>query len=219
MACETAGGALNGASPGLLRIQGVSARDFKGTGSNMTQQAIGELLAQAGVIRKGHFLRLSGRHADYYIQCARLFEDADMGRRMGQALADLCRDWGIDLVLSAAVGGILPGYETARALGLPHFYCEKRDGVLTLRRDFVIPPGSRVLLVEDEVYTGQSIMEMQEIVRALSARVAGTVCIVDKSMGQAPVPPPFASLYAIPVQSYQPGDCPLCAEGLPLVNQ
>ena len=109
--------------------------------------------------------------------------------------------------------------ETAKALNLPHFYCEKRDGVLTLRRDFVIPPGSRVLLVEDEVYTGQSVMEMREIVRALGAQVAGTICIVDKSMGQAPVPPPFASLYAIPVESYLPGACPLCAEGIPLVNQ
>ena len=185
----------------------------------MTQQAIIELLIQKGVLKKGHFLRLSGRHADYYIQCARLFEDAALGQQIGQALASLTQGWEIDIVLSAAVGGILPGYETAKALGLPHFYCEKRDGVLTLRRDFVIPPGSRVLLVEDEVYTGQSIMEMREIVRALSAQVAGTVCIVDKSMGQAPVPPPFASLCAIPVQSYHPGDCPLCAEGLPLVNQ
>ncbi|MGI6696923.1 MAG: orotate phosphoribosyltransferase [Christensenellales bacterium] len=185
----------------------------------MTQQTMKELLIQTGVIKKGHFLRLSGRHSDYYIQCARLFEDANMGQRIGQALAGLCREWEIDIVLSAAVGGILPGYETAKALSLPHFYCEKRDGVLTLRRDFVIPPGSRVLLVEDEVYTGQSIMEMQEIVRALSAQVIGTVCIVDKSMGQAPVPPPFASLYAIPVQSYLPSECPLCAEGLPLVNQ
>ncbi len=178
-----------------------------------------DLLTQEKVIKKGHFLRLSGRHADYYIQCARLFEDAGMGQRIGQALADLCRAWEIDLVLSAAVGGILPGYETAKALNLPHFYCEKRDGVLTLRRDFVIPPGSRVLLVEDEVYTGQSVMEMREIVRALGAQVAGTICIVDKSMGQAPVPPPFASLYAIPVESYLPGACPLCAEGIPLVNQ
>lgn len=185
----------------------------------MTKEAVQDLLTRAGVIKKGHFLRLSGRHADYYIQCARLFEDAATGQLIGQALAELCRDWKADVVLSAAVGGILPGYETAKALNLPHFYCEKRDGVLTLRRDFMIAPGSRVLLVEDEVYTGQSIMEMREIVRALSAQVAGTVCIVDKAMGQAPVPPPFAALYAIPVQSYLPGDCPLCGEGLTLVNQ
>ncbi|MDD4080653.1 MAG: phosphoribosyltransferase family protein [Eubacteriales bacterium] len=178
-----------------------------------------DLLYSRGVIKKGHFLRLSGRHADYYIQCARLFEDADTGRRVGEALAALCGEWGAQLVLSAAVGGILPGYETARALNLPHLYCEKRDGVLTLRRDFVIPEGSRVLLVEDEVYTGQSIMEMREIVRALGARVAGTVCIVDKSMGQAPVPPPFAALHAIPVRSFQPASCPLCGAGETLVNQ
>lgn len=185
----------------------------------MDQHAIMDLLTEHKVIKKGHFLRLSGRHSDYYIQCARLFEDAATGQMIGRELARLCQDWQIDIVLSAAVGGILPGYETAKALGLPHFYCEKRDGVLTLRRDFVIPPGSRVLLVEDEVYTGQSIMEMQEIVRAVSAQVAGTVCIVDKSMGQAPVPPPFASLCALPVQSYLPGACPLCSAGEPLVNQ
>lgn len=185
----------------------------------MDSNSIRRLLNEREVIKQGHFLRLSGRHADYYVQCARLFEDAATGKMIGEALAELCKSWQIDLVLSAAVGGILPGYETAKALGLPHLYCEKRDGVLTLRRNFVIPAGSRVLLVEDEVYTGQSIMEMREIVRALSARVAGTVCIVDKSMGKAAVPPPFASLCAIPVQSFQPDACPLCAAGMPLVNQ
>lgn len=184
----------------------------------MTEQALSNAFHVAQAIRPGHFLRLSGRHADHYVQCARLFEDADTAQQIGQALAERCKDWGADLVLSAAIGGILPGFETARALGLPSIYCEKRQGALLLRRGFTMPVNARVLIIEDEVYTGQSVMEMREIVHALHASVAGIACIVDKSGGTIPFDEPFAALKTIKVNSYAAVSCPLCAQGIPLEN-
>lgn len=184
----------------------------------MTSQALKQAFERAETIKQGHYLRLSGRHADCYVQCARLFEDADTAQLIGRALAERSQNWGADLVLSAAMGGILPGFETARALGLRSVYCEKRSGALVLRRGFVLPEGARVLIIEDEVYTGQSVMEMREIVGALHARVAGIACIVDKSGGTIPFTEPFAALKTIQAHSYPASACPLCEQNVPLEN-
>ncbi len=119
---------------------------------------------------------------------------------------------------AAAIGGVLPGFEVARALGLPLFYCEKRDGALILRRGFDLRPGMRVLVVEDEVSTGQSVREMAEIVRALGGEVAGVGCLVDKSGGKAPLDTPLTALITLDAQHYRPEACPMCKAGQPLQN-
>lgn len=184
----------------------------------MSKDQLSAIFEATGVIKKGHFLRLSGRHADTFVQCARLFERAETARAVGEALAAACKSMQADLVLSAAIGGVLLGHETARALGLPHIYCEKREGALVLRRGFSIKKDARVLIVEDEVYTGQSVMEMQEIVRALSGQVAGIACVVDKSGGNLPIKVPFYALRTIQMQTYAKEACPMCQSGLPLEN-
>ena len=65
-------------------------------------------------------------------------------------------------VVSPAVGGIIPGYETARHLGVPAIYTERVDGKFELRRGFEIAPGEKVIVVEDIVSTGLSIRECVE---------------------------------------------------------
>ncbi len=184
----------------------------------MNERELGELLHNKGVIRQGHFLRLSGRHTDWYVQCARLFEDAGTAATIGRELAARAGEWKADVVLCAAVGGVLPGYETARALNLPMVFCEKRDGALILRRGFELPMGARILIVEDEVSTGQSVREMFEIVRALGAQAVGVVCVVDKSGGSLSLPAPFGALYTLSAAHHRPNTCPLCEAGIPLEN-
>lgn len=182
----------------------------------MTQNDIRALFEEIGVVRRGHFLRSSGRHADLYVQCARLFEDTEKAREMCAILADSARGTGPDLVMSAAIGGLLAGNEVARALQKRHIYCERRDGAMTLRRGFSFSPGARVLLVEDEVTTGSSVREMCEIVRALGGTVAGIACVVDKSGGRLAFDAPFFALCTVTVNSYRENACPLCAEHLPM---
>lgn len=183
----------------------------------MTDEAIRSLFQEIGLIQKGHFLRLSGRHTDTYIQCARLFEEPERARSVMAVLAERCKPFQADLVLSAAVGGILPGYEMSNALRLPNLYCEKRDSALTLRRGFDLRPGQRVLIVEDEVYTGQSVHEMMEIVKALGGLVVGIACLVDKSGGKLQFDKlPFEALVREKAESYTPAQCPMCRDGLSL---
>lgn len=184
----------------------------------MEQQEIRALFIKAGALQQGHFYRLSGRHTDWYVQCARLFEEHHTAALMGQELAARCAAYQPDLVLAAAIGGVLPGFMVAQALDKRLLYCEKRDGALILRRGFEIPAGARVLLVEDEVSSGQSIWEMAEIVHALGGQVVGIGCLVDKSSGQIPLEVPLTALLTLSAQHYPASDCPLCREGLPLQN-
>jgi len=182
----------------------------------MDEQAIRKLLEEKGALRIGHFLRASGRHSDHYVQCARLFEQAGTGAQMGQLLAQRFSGSGAQLVLSAALGGLLPGYEVSRALQLPFVYCERKDGALTLGRGFEIARGSRMLIIEDEVFTGTSVREMMEIVKALQSQVVGVGCIVDKSGGSLDFAVPFEALVTCRVANYPAKQCPLCQQGLTL---
>ncbi len=182
----------------------------------MTQEEYMKQFEDLGVLRRGHYLRTSGRHTNLYVQCARLFETAQQAEGVCQALAQRFAHSGAQVVMGAAIGGLLPGYEVARALGLPYVYCERRDGAMTLRRGFGIPKGAKVLIVEDEVTTGASVREMMEIVRALGGETVGVGCLVDKSHGKVPLDVPYEFLVSVDAQSYRDGQCPLCAKGLPL---
>jgi orotate phosphoribosyltransferase len=182
----------------------------------MPQDSFMDRFEAAGVIRRGHFMRTSGRHTDVYVQCARLFEHSQQAEEVCRALAERFRQSGAQLVMGAAIGGLLPGYEVARALGLPFIYCERKDGAMTLRRGFAIPPGAKVLIIEDEVTTGASVREMMEIVRALGGETVGVGCLVDKSFGKVPIDVPYEHLVSIQVLSHREGQCPLCAQGLAL---
>lgn len=182
----------------------------------MDTMALQKLMEEMGALKQGHYLRASGRHSDHYVQPARLFESATRAQEVVAPLADHFRAVGADVVLGAALGGLLAGYEVSRALGLPYIFSERKDGAMTLRRGFTIQPGAKVLLIEDEIQTGTSIREMMEIVRALGGSVAGIGCIVDKSGGRLHFDVPFKSLLSLAVTHYTAKECPMCAQNLPL---
>lgn len=180
----------------------------------MDEQALHELMTSLGALKAGHYLRTSGRHSDTYVQPARLFQSARMAEEVVAPLAKHFEGFGAQLVLGAALGGVLAGYEVSRALDLPYIFSERKDGAMTLRRGFTITPGCKVLLVEDEVQTGTSVREMTEIVRALGGVVVGIGCIVDKSGGKLHFDAPFKALLSVKVTHYAQRDCPLCKEGV-----
>ncbi len=93
-----------------------------------------------------------------------VFQDPARTERLCRALAAKAREaFGpIDVVASPAVGGIVPGYETARWLGAKAIFVEREDGAFRLRRGFSIAPGARVLMVEDIITTGLSSRECLE---------------------------------------------------------
>jgi orotate phosphoribosyltransferase len=114
-------------------------------------------------------------------------------------------------VVSAAVGGIVLGYEVARQLGTDAIFVEKENGSATLRRSFRLTPHDRALVVEDVVTTGLSVREVIDVVRKHGAQVAGVGVIVQR--GHAEFNVPTRALLDMPLESYDPAECPLCKAG------
>jgi orotate phosphoribosyltransferase len=181
----------------------------------MDSSSVAEIFTGIGIVRKGHFLRTSGRHTNYFVQCARLFENAKNASLVCAELAERFRSEKPELVLSAAVGGVILCYEVGRALGIRNIYAERKDGAMSLKRGFMFIPGTKVLIVEDEITTGSSVREMIEIVRALNGDIVGIGCLVDKSGGTKTFGYPLKALITIPAEFYNEICCPLCAGGVP----
>ncbi|MBU1672441.1 MAG: orotate phosphoribosyltransferase [Actinobacteria bacterium] len=183
----------------------------------MSEQSILEDLAASGALRKGHFRLSSGRHSDTYVQCSQLLKDPSRAIAAGRMLAEcVSREVGeVDAVLSPALGALLIGFTTALALDRDMLFAERVGGRMSLRRGFALEPGMRVLLVEDVITTGGSILELARLVEEAGARAAALGCIVDRG-GLAEPGYPLVSLAAVKADSFEPDECPLCARGVPI---
>jgi orotate phosphoribosyltransferase len=119
----------------------------------------------------------------------------------------------IDVVASPALGGIIIGQEVARALGVRGVFCEREQGIMTLRRGLELMPGERVCVVEDVVTTGGSVREVIQVVQARQASVVGVGVILDRSGGDIAFGVPFHALAAQQLVTYAAAVCPLCQRG------
>lgn len=183
-----------------------------------TRDQLLSLFRTSGALLEGHFRLSSGLHSTGYLQCALVLQHPGQAEQLGQAIASRTRGLGATVVLSPALGGVVIGHEVGRALGVRAIFAERQDGVLTLRRGFAIGPQDRVLVVEDVLTTGGSTRETMEVARAAGGQIVGAASIVDRSGGAVTFNEPFETLLAIDVATFQPGDCPLCAQGLPVVK-
>ncbi|WP_333586870.1 orotate phosphoribosyltransferase [Phenylobacterium sp.] len=172
----------------------------------------------AGALREGHFVLSSGLHSGVFLQKNLVFQYPDRTERLCKALADLIRrEVGeVDVCVSPAVGGIIPGYETARQLGVPSIYVERVDGRLKFRRAFTLKPGARVAMVEDIVSTGLSSRECVEAIREAGGEVVCAACLVDRSGGKAEIGAPFLSLARLDIPAYPADSLPPELAAIPI---
>ncbi|MBS0334221.1 MAG: orotate phosphoribosyltransferase [Proteobacteria bacterium] len=164
----------------------------------------------AGALREGHFILASGRHSPMFLQKNLVFQFPDRTERLCKALAAKIEAavGKPDLIVSPAVGAIIPGYETARHLGVPALYVEREDGRFRLRRAFKVAPGAKVVVIEDVITTGGSFREAVEPIAEAGGQVLCCACIVDRSGGKADVGFPLVALATIDVPSYAPDEIP-----------
>lgn len=174
-------------------------------------------LAASGAFLEGHFLLSSGLHSPNYVQCAQALKNPAWAGKMGAALAEGWTGPKPDLVLSPAMGGLIIGHETARAFGVDFIFTERENNVMTLRRGFSLPKGAKLLIVEDVFTTGKSTLETAALAAAAGAVTAGAMSVINR-MGETTLPFPSLSLLRLSLTAYQPGKCPLCASGAPLVK-
>ena len=173
-------------------------------------------LERRGAILGGHFRLSSGRHSGAFVQKFRILEDPAFLDRVAGALLAQIGPIEVAAVVSAAVGGIVLGYECARQLGTRGIFVEKEAGVAKLRRGFVIDPGDRVLVVEDVITTGLSVREVIDVVHAHGGEVAAVGVIVQRAPAEFGVP--AVALLDLPIASFDPDDCPQCRAGEPLTE-
>jgi orotate phosphoribosyltransferase len=174
----------------------------------------------AGALLEGHFILSSGRHSGIFLQKMFIFQDPKRTEKLCRALAAKARDkfGAIDIVASPALGGIVPGYETARWLDAKAIFVERENGVFTLRRGFTIPKGARVLMVEDIITTGLSSRECLAALAEHPGEIVGAACLIDRSGGKAEIGYPRVSLCTLDIPDYPADALPPELAALPAVK-
>jgi xanthine phosphoribosyltransferase len=120
-----------------------------------------------------------------------------VGREMAQRFADV----EITKVLTAEISGIAPALATGHALGVPVVYARKtrpvtmrgpvfveiapshtkgRDVFLMVSTEF-LGPGDRVLVVDDFLATGATILALVRLVQHAGAQLAGIGTVIEKA--------------------------------------
>lgn len=182
-------------------------------------QVLAEFRA-AGALLEGHFILSSGLRSPVFLQKMFIFMDPERTATLCKALAAKIEErFGrIDYVVSPAVGGIVPGYETARHLKAKAIFVERENGQFALRRGFTIPPGAKAIMVEDIVTTGLSSRECLHAIRDEPGVIVGAACLVDRSNGKADLGVPLVSLVQLDIPAYSPDRLPPELAAIPPVK-
>ncbi len=184
----------------------------------MNSEDVIEEFREANALREGHFVLSSGLHSPMFLQKNLVFMNADRCERLCKALAQkiIAQVGEVDVAISPAVGGIIPGYETARHLGVPSMYVEREGGEFKLRRGFHVEPGQKVVMVEDIVTTGLSSRECIAAIEKAGGTVVAAACIVDRSGGKADVGVPLIALASLEVPAYPADSLPPYLAAIPV---
>jgi orotate phosphoribosyltransferase len=187
----------------------------------VTTDQVLDLFRESGALLEGHFILSSGLRSPIFLQKAKVFMHPLKAEKLCRALAEKIRAEGygdVSQIVSPAVGGIIPGYETARHLGVPAIYTERVEGKFELRRGFELKPGEKVIIVEDIVSTGISIRECIEAIRKTGANVVAAACLIDRSAGEAEVGVPLVSLVQYKVPAYPADALPPELAAIPAIK-
>ena len=180
-----------------------------------------DVFREAGALLEGHFILSSGRRSSVFLQKALIFKNPRLTERVCKALAEKIKAQGIhpDVIIAPAMGGVIPGYEVARQMGLESMFVERFDGEFALRRGFSLEKNAKVLMVEDIVTTGLSSREcIAAISKATGAEIIAGACIFDRSNGEADIGVPLVSLAARRFPDYDPDNLPAELATIPAIK-
>ncbi len=187
-----------------------------------------QIYKDANALLEGHFILSSGNHSNRYLQSAKVLEDPKRATILAEALAEIIQEsqLEIDTVCAPALGGILAGYELARALGVRSIFVERKGGEMELRRGFEVQKGEQILICEDIITTGGSAMEASKIIEELGANVVAFASLANRGFCQRegsdiapkeecklPLDKPFFALDDFTFEMFTPEECPLCKAG------
>ena len=187
-----------------------------------------QIYKDANALLEGHFLLSSGNHSQFYLQSAKVLERPGIAAKLADGLAHEIKASGIkvDTVCSPALGGILAGYELARALGARFIFTERVEKVMTLRRGFEVIENENILICEDIITTGGSALEAAKCVESGGANIVAFAALANRGFCKRqgtetkakpecklPNDVPFFALEDFDFEIYEPDSCPLCKDG------
>lgn len=182
----------------------------------------------ANALLEGHFLLSSGNHSQFYLQSAKVLENPKTAEILARTLADkiIAKNIQVDCVCSPALGGILAGYELARALGVRFIFTERVNGEMNLRRGFSVNKGENLLICEDIITTGGSALESAKCVESLGGNIVAFAALANRGFCKRvdsnikpkvecklPDSTPFFALDDFDFKMYSPNECPMCKNG------
>lgn len=187
-----------------------------------------QIYKECGAYLEGHFLLSSGKHSQFYLQSAKVLENPILAGELCENLAKIITSYKIefDSICSPALGGVLAGYELARASKKRFIFTERVEGVMTLRRGFEVRKGEKFIICEDIITTGGSALESAKIIENLGGEVVAYAALANrgfcavqnlnnerKENAKLPSNLPLFALGNFDFEIYEAQQCPLCLQG------
>ncbi len=182
--------------------------------------------------RRGHFLFESGHHGALWLDLELLCLAPEPVRGLAGRLAARLRAHSVEAVCGPLVEGAFVALMVASALGVPFTYSERfpnPDSRDLFPGDYRVPRalrakvrGRQVAIVNDVINAGSAVRATLRDLGACGARVTaiGTLLVLGPSAGRIAADSGVAleTLASLPNDIWTPGECPMCARGLPLAS-
>ncbi len=186
-----------------------------------------DILTKTGaILPQSHFVGTSGLHFDTYVNKDFLYPHTKETSEVCKILADKFKGANIEIVIGPALGGIilsqwvayhLSGIYGKEVLGV---YTEKSpDGGQIFTRGYEnYVKGKRVLLVEDIVTTGGSLLKTAKVIQDAGGDIISACAMVNKNkdIEREISGVPFIALSNLFIPTYEAAVCPLCKNNIPI---
>lgn len=177
-----------------------------------------KILQQENALLEGHFQLTSGRHSSRYIEKIRILQNPEQASQLCKLMADRIIGLEFDAVVGPAYGGIVLAFETARLIGSQFIFTQRKDDNMAVRSGFDLSDVKRVVVIEDIVTTGGSVMEVIDYFRSVNINVTAVAAIVDRSGGKVDFGCEFIPLLTLDIPSWEADECPLCKNEIPILK-
>ncbi|MEC7822626.1 MAG: orotate phosphoribosyltransferase [Candidatus Neomarinimicrobiota bacterium] len=166
----------------------------------------------------GHFILSSGMRSDTYFQCAKVLQHPKYLMMFSEILCNHFKLFGIEKVISPAMGGIVLGTEVGRQLGVETIFCERSEGNMEIRRGFSIKDGEKILIIEDVLSTGGSLKEVINLINNHNGNIVGIGVVVDRSSSDIDLHKEFFSITKQVANIFDPEDLPDSLKNIPAIK-
>ena len=184
----------------------------------LTQERVLDIFQHSGALLEGHFRLRSGLHSDRFLQTAVVLQYPEYASALCAEIAARVKVEAVDIVIGPAIGGVILAHEVAKELGARALFGEKSGDRMILRPGFKIEPRDRIVVVDDVLTTGGSVLKLIDLSRQCQAQTVAAAFIIDRSAMPIDFGVPTVSLAKIDIPTYTSDKCPMCKEGTPLVE-